>query len=70
MSTITTAWHQIQADVTAAYDYSFAHWWLLVIAAGLVIAVIIADLTGHRPPADSPTGRKPDTDTDQETDQP
>ena len=50
MTTIATAWHQIGADVATAWDFSFTHWWLLVILACLVIAMIITDLAGHHPP--------------------
>ena len=72
MSTIATAWHQITADVATAWDFSFTHWWLLIIAAVLVIAMIVADVTSPHPRADPPTGRTfpPGTDTDQETGQP
>jgi hypothetical protein len=47
MIVITTAWHQILADITTTCDYSLAHWWLLVIAAVLIIAMIITDITHH-----------------------
>ena len=61
MTVITTAWHQIMADVAAAWDYSFVHWWILVIAAVLVIAMIVADLTNH--PQDGRSSDRSETGT-------